>query len=82
MHHHDVDENAFLVIFGIAIILAMLPFINKIRMGNIEMETESKGMHPLGPTSISSGSISSGLSIIDQQSIRLGLFLPPFWIYN
>jgi hypothetical protein len=77
MHHHDVDENAFLAIFAIVITVAMLPFINKIKMGNIEIESESKGMHPLGPASIS-----SGISIIDRQSIRIGLFLAPFWIYD
>ena len=41
MHQHDVDENAFLVIFAIAITIAMLPFINKLKMGNVEIEVES-----------------------------------------
>jgi len=45
--HHDVDENAFMVIFAITITIAMLPFINKLRIGNVELEVESAGYRPV-----------------------------------
>jgi hypothetical protein len=78
MHYHYVDENAFMVIFTITI--AMLPFINKLRMGNVELEVESAGYCPVRPVSLFSG-ISTSESE-DQQSIRLRFFLPSFWVYN
>ena len=72
MPHHDVDENAFMVIFAITITIAMLPFINKLRIGNVELEVESAGYRPVGPVSVFSGISTS--EIEDQQSVRLGFF--------
>ena len=34
---HEVDENAYLVVITICIAITMLPFINKLKIGDIEI---------------------------------------------
>ena len=37
---HQIDENAFLVIIAMCIAITMLPFINKLKLGDVEIEVE------------------------------------------
>jgi tetratricopeptide (TPR) repeat protein len=74
IHTHDPDENAFLVIVAISIAILMLPFINKLRMGDVEIEVESAGYRPVGPASVT-----MGLSANPTQYIRHPFFYAHFW---
>lgn len=70
----DVDENAFLIIFAISIIILMLPFINKLKMSDVEIELETAGYRPVGPASVT-----AGFQFQEDYSIRLPFFFARFW---
>jgi hypothetical protein len=72
----DVDENAFLGIIGICFAIILLPLINKLKVGGIELELESKGSQL---TTLAS--ISSGLFEDENSEIESKFFLPPFWYW-
>jgi hypothetical protein len=55
INSHDLDENAFLLLIAVVIAILMLPFINKLRMGDVEIEVESTGYRPVGPASVTMG---------------------------
>ena len=74
IHSHDVDENAFLIIFAIGIIILMLPFINKLKMSDVEIELETAGYRPVGPASVT-----AGFQFQEDYSIRLPFFFARFW---
>jgi tetratricopeptide (TPR) repeat protein len=74
MGSHDVDENAFLIIFAISIIILMLPFINKLKMSDVEIELETAGYRPVGPASVT-----AGFQFQEDYSIRLPFFFARFW---
>jgi tetratricopeptide (TPR) repeat protein len=74
IHTHDPDENAFLVVVAIGITILMLPFINKLRMGDVEIEVESAGYRPVGPASVT-----MGLSANPTHYIRYPFFYARFW---
>lgn len=71
---HDVDENAFLIIFAISIVILMLPFINKLKMSDVEIELETAGYRPVGPASVT-----AGFQYQEDYSIRLPFFFARFW---
>jgi hypothetical protein len=74
-HQHDLrDENAYLIIFGICIVILLLPFINKLKLGNIEVEVESTGYRPIGTASVAVG-FSDKLT----DGIRYEFFFARFW---
>ena len=52
----------------------MLPFINKLKIGDIEIEVESAGARPVAPTSIT-----GGISATELPNIKEPLFFPRFW---
>jgi tetratricopeptide (TPR) repeat protein len=70
----ELDENAYLIIFGICIVILLLPFINKLKLGNIEIEVESAGYRPVGPASVT-----VGLSDQHREDIRYEFFFARFW---
>ncbi|HEU4446794.1 MAG TPA: tetratricopeptide repeat protein [Nitrososphaeraceae archaeon] len=74
IHTHDPDETAFLVVVAIGITILMLPFINKLRIGEVEIEVESAGYRPVGPASVT-----MGLSANPTQYIRYPFFYARFW---
>jgi tetratricopeptide (TPR) repeat protein len=48
----DVDENGFLVIIAVSLVILMLPFINKLKMGDIEMDLETAGYKAKVPVAL------------------------------
>jgi hypothetical protein len=75
LHEHELgDENAFIIIFGICIVILLLPFINKLKLGDIEIEVESAGYRPVGPASVT-----VGLSDQHRHDIRYEFFFARFW---
>ena len=72
-HEHNIDENAFLIVFLITIVILMLPFIRKLSVSGIEIEVESAGYRPI-VTSLTSGS-----NIVDYNTKQNLLFYPRFW---
>jgi tetratricopeptide (TPR) repeat protein len=74
IHTHDPDENAFLVLIAVVITILMLPFINKVRLGDVEIEVESAGYRPVGPASVT-----MGLSANPTQYVRYSFFYARFW---
>jgi tetratricopeptide (TPR) repeat protein len=74
-HEHEIgDENAYLIVFGICIVIILLPFINKLKMGSIEIEVESAGYRPVGPTSVT-----VGMTDEHRYEIRYEFFFARFW---
>jgi tetratricopeptide (TPR) repeat protein len=74
--NRDVDENAFLVIIAMCFAIILLPLINKLKVGDIELELESKGSHL---TTLAS--IGSELHEHDNSESESKLFLPAFWYW-
>jgi tetratricopeptide (TPR) repeat protein len=80
-HQHDINANSYLVLFGICISISMLPFINRINIGDVQIEVESAGSRIIGPASMS-----TGFSVMQMNSCENNLvpefILAPFWIYT
>jgi hypothetical protein len=70
------DENAYLLIIGISLAILMLPFINKLRFGDVEIEVESAGYRPVGPASVT-----VGFTEEFPEDLRYKFFFPRFWYY-
>jgi len=77
----DVDEGAFIIILAISIVFLMLPFISKLKMGDIEIELETAGYQAIGPASvgISPTSVGAGFHEEYQNSLRIEFFFAHFW---
>jgi tetratricopeptide (TPR) repeat protein len=70
----DADEGAFIIIIAISIVILMLPFINKLKVSDIEIELETAGFRPEGPASVTAG------YQFQDYTIRLPFFFfPRFW---
>ena len=76
-NYSEVDENAFLVIIGICFAIILLPLISKLKVGDIELDLESKGSR-LATLAL----ISSGLFEEENPEITSRYFLPPFWYWD
>ena len=72
-----MDENAFLILFAIVIVILLLPYINKLKLGMVELETESTGMRPACPASVAVGSES--VDTVDT-GMKVDKFLGTLWI--
>jgi hypothetical protein len=75
LHIPEIDENAFLIIIAICIVIILLPFINKLKLGDIDIEVESAGSRPIGPTSITGGASDQD----NTEDIKYQIFFPRFW---
>ena len=73
-----VDENAFMLLFAIIIVILLLPYINKLKLGMVELETESTGMRPACPASVAVGS-ESLVDTVDT-GMKVDKFLGTLWI--
>jgi hypothetical protein len=68
--HNILNINGFVIALGIGIAIIMLPFINKLKIGDIEIEIESEsaGCRPAGPASATAGlkevAIGSGVEFL------------------
>ena len=72
-----MDENAFLILFAIVIVILLLRYINKLKLGMVELETESTGMRPACPASVAVGSES--VDTVDT-GMKVDKFLGTLWI--
>jgi tetratricopeptide (TPR) repeat protein len=75
-HQHDVDENAFLVLIAVSLVILLLPVISKLNMGGveIELESESAGSHAVNPSAVT-----VALSDDGPRNIWLCFFFPRYW---
>ena len=51
----SVDLNGFVIVIGISIGILVLPFVNKLKIGDVEIEFESCGYMPAGPAAATAG---------------------------
>ena len=72
MHISEMEENAFLIVIAICIAIILLPFINKLKLGDIDIEVESAGSRPIGPTTIT-----GGISNQDHTEDEVFVLFPP-----
>jgi hypothetical protein len=73
-----VDENEFLLLFAIIIVILLLPYINKLKLGMVELETESTGMRPACPASVAVGS--ERLVDTVDRGMKVDKYLGTLWI--
>jgi tetratricopeptide (TPR) repeat protein len=71
---HEHNPNAYLVMIGVGIVVLLLPFINKLKISDIEMELETAGYRPVAPASVTEG---TGDSYYD--ALKNRFFFAPFW---
>jgi tetratricopeptide (TPR) repeat protein len=71
---HEHNPNASLVVIGVSIVVLLLPFINKLKISDIEMELETAGYRPVAPSSVSEGIADSNYG-----ALKCRCFFAPFW---
>jgi tetratricopeptide (TPR) repeat protein len=71
---HEHDPNPYLITIGVGIVVLLLPFINKLKISDIEMELETAGYRPVAPASVTEG---AGDSYYD--ALKNRFFFAPFW---
>ena len=76
--HYIGDVNAFLIVIGVSIVILWLPFTNKLKFGEIEIEVESAGYRSSGPVSMTAGLVTETKEK-DPLAISLEFFYTNYW---
>ena len=73
-HESSHDPTPYIVMIGISIAILLLPFINKLKVSDIEIELETAGYRPVAPSSVSEGIENSYYD-----ALKYRFFFAPFW---
>jgi tetratricopeptide (TPR) repeat protein len=76
VHTHASNHNPtpYLAMTGASIAILLLPFINKLKVSDIEIELETAGYRPVAPSCVSEGIADSYYD-----ALKYRFLFPPFW---